>query len=32
MTAIDLLTTQHHPTDIQVRYGLTNECRRIPAR
>ena len=26
MTAIDLLTTQHHPTDIQVRYGLTNEC------
>lgn len=26
MTAIDLLTTQHHPADIQVRYGLTNEC------
>ncbi|MEA2235725.1 MAG: L-aspartate oxidase [Thermoanaerobaculia bacterium] len=26
VTAIDLLTTQHHPTDIQVRYGLTNEC------
>src|SRR5438874_5893392 len=26
MTAIDLLTTQHHPTDIQVRYGLSNEC------
>ena len=26
MTAIDLLTTQHHPTDIQVRYRLTNEC------
>jgi L-aspartate oxidase len=25
-TAIDLLTTQHHPTDIQVRYRLTNEC------
>ena len=26
ITAIDLLTTQHHPTDIQPRYGLTNEC------
>jgi L-aspartate oxidase len=26
MTAIDLLTTHHHPTDIQVRYRLTNEC------
>jgi L-aspartate oxidase len=26
ITAIDLLTTQHHPTDIQVRYRLTNEC------
>lgn len=26
MTAIDLLTTQHHPTDIQVRYHLDNEC------
>src|SRR5205085_509828 len=26
MTAIDLLTTQHHPTDIQVRYRLNNEC------
>jgi L-aspartate oxidase len=26
MTAIDLLTTQHHPTDIQVRYRLGNEC------
>jgi L-aspartate oxidase len=26
MTAIDLLTTQHHPADIQVRYRLTNEC------
>jgi L-aspartate oxidase len=26
MTAIDLLTTQHHPGDIQVRYRLTNEC------
>ena len=26
MTAIDLLTTQHHPTDIQVRYRITNEC------
>jgi L-aspartate oxidase len=25
MTAIDLLTTHHHPTDIQVRYRLTNE-------
>jgi L-aspartate oxidase len=26
VTAIDLLTTQHHPTDIQVRYRLNNEC------
>ena len=26
VTAIDLLTTQHHPADIQVRYHLTNEC------
>ncbi len=26
MTAIDLLTTHHHPADVQVRYGLTNEC------
>ncbi|MFN2442867.1 MAG: L-aspartate oxidase [Thermoanaerobaculia bacterium] len=26
MTATDLLTTQHHPADIQVRYGLENEC------
>src|SRR4029077_1628188 len=26
VTAIDLLTTQHHPADIQVRYRLTNEC------
>ena len=26
MTAIDLLTTHHHPIDIQVRYRLTNEC------
>ncbi|MCM2315336.1 MAG: FAD-dependent oxidoreductase [Thermoanaerobaculia bacterium] len=26
MTAIDLLTTHHHPRDIQVRYGLANEC------
>jgi L-aspartate oxidase len=26
VTAIDLLTTQHHPTDVQVRYRLTNEC------
>jgi L-aspartate oxidase len=26
LTAIDLLTTQHHPTDIQVRYGLENQC------
>jgi L-aspartate oxidase len=25
ITAIDLLTTHHHPTDIQVRYRLTNE-------
>jgi L-aspartate oxidase len=26
LTAIDLLTTHHHPTDIQVRYRLRNEC------
>ena len=26
VTAIDLLTTQHHPTDIQVRYRLDNAC------
>ncbi|HET7437838.1 MAG TPA: FAD-dependent oxidoreductase [Thermoanaerobaculia bacterium] len=26
VTAIDLLTTQHHPSDIQVRYRLRNEC------
>ncbi len=26
ITAIDLLSTHHHPTDIQVRYRLTNEC------
>ncbi|HXG57473.1 MAG TPA: FAD-dependent oxidoreductase [Thermoanaerobaculia bacterium] len=26
MTAIDLLTTHHHPADIQVRYRLANEC------
>jgi len=26
MTAIDLLTTHHHPADVQVRYRLTNEC------
>jgi L-aspartate oxidase len=26
ITAIDLLTTHHHPTNIQVRYRLTNEC------
>jgi L-aspartate oxidase len=26
MTAIDLLTTHHHPTDIQIKYRLTNEC------
>lgn len=26
VTAIDLLTTHHHPQDIQVRYRLTNEC------
>jgi len=26
ITAIDLLTTQHHPADVQVRYRLTNEC------
>jgi len=26
VTAIDLLTTHHHPLDIQTRYRLTNEC------
>jgi L-aspartate oxidase len=26
VTAIDLLTTQHHPQDVQVRYRLGNEC------
>jgi L-aspartate oxidase len=26
LTAIDLLTTHHHPSDVQVRYRLTNEC------
>ena len=26
ITAIDLLTTHHHPANIQVRYRLTNEC------
>jgi L-aspartate oxidase len=26
MTAIDLLTTHHHPADIQIRYRLSNEC------
>ncbi len=26
VTAIDLLTTHHHPLDMQVRYRLTNEC------
>ena len=26
VTAIDLLTTHHHPANIQVRYRLTNEC------
>ncbi len=26
LTAIDLLTTHHHPTEIQVRYRLANEC------
>jgi L-aspartate oxidase len=26
VTAIDLLTTHHHPQDVQVRYRLTNEC------
>jgi L-aspartate oxidase len=26
VTAIDLLSTHHHPTNIQVRYRLTNEC------
>ncbi|MBW3564935.1 MAG: FAD-dependent oxidoreductase [Acidobacteria bacterium] len=25
-TAIDLLTTHHHPSDIQIRYRLENEC------
>jgi len=26
VTAIDLLSSHHHPNDIQVRYRLTNEC------
>ena len=26
VTAVDLLTTQHHPEDIQIRYRLENEC------
>ena len=26
VTAVDLLTTHHHPTDIQIRYRLGNEC------
>jgi L-aspartate oxidase len=26
VTAVDLLTTHHHPTDIQIRYRLPNEC------
>lgn len=26
LTAIDLLTTHHHPADVQARYRLTNEC------
>ena len=26
VTAIDLLTSHHHPQDIQIRYRLTNEC------
>ncbi|MGA7614384.1 MAG: FAD-dependent oxidoreductase [Thermoanaerobaculia bacterium] len=26
VTAIDLLTTHHHPADIQVHYRLNNEC------
>jgi len=26
LTAIDLLTTQHHPGNIQIRYRLTNQC------
>src|SRR5258707_2827783 len=26
LTAIDLLTTHHHPADIQVRYRLQNQC------
>ncbi len=26
VTAIDLLTTHHHPQDVQIRYRLTNEC------
>ncbi len=26
VTAIDLLSTHHHPNDVQVRYRLTNEC------
>lgn len=25
-TAVDLLTTHHHPNDIQIRYRLENEC------
>ncbi|HEY0593482.1 MAG TPA: FAD-binding protein, partial [Thermoanaerobaculia bacterium] len=26
LTAVDLLTTHHHPQDVQVRYRLDNEC------
>ncbi|HUP45063.1 MAG TPA: FAD-dependent oxidoreductase [Thermoanaerobaculia bacterium] len=26
VTAVDLLTTHHHPSDIQIRYRLVNEC------
>ncbi len=26
LTAVDLLTTHHHPLDVQVRYRLDNEC------
>lgn len=26
VTAVDLLTTHHHPGDIQIRYHLPNEC------
>jgi L-aspartate oxidase len=26
LTAVDLLTTQHHPQDVQIRYRLDNEC------